>query len=25
MKAKINDVVELSSLDKIDTQRFLFN
>ena len=25
MKAKINNVVELSSLDKIDTLRFLFN
>jgi len=25
MKAKINNVVELSSLDKIDTRRFLFN
>jgi len=25
MKAKINNVVELSSLDKIDTWRFLFN
>jgi len=25
MKAKINNVDELSSLDKIDTRRFLFN
>jgi len=25
MKAKINNVVEFSSLDKIDTGRFLFN
>jgi len=25
MKAKLNNVVELSSLDKLDTRRFLFN
>jgi len=25
MKAKINNVVELSSLDKIDTRQLLFN
>ena len=25
MKAKIKNVVEFSSLDKIDTRRFLFN